>query len=92
MEQPHISGLAAELKAEIAHCDPLKETRVPVALLIKGTDYRKAENVRDKIRHKFDLGLYGKFPMNTVVGFVRDHHEKKAFFTSNWRDLILHTV
>ncbi|KAG9690348.1 hypothetical protein KCU95_g8896, partial [Aureobasidium melanogenum] len=92
IEQPHIPSLAAELKAECAHTDPLKETKVPAASLINYAEYRKAENVRDKVRHKFDLGLYGKFPMSTVIEFVRDHHEKKAFFTSEWRDLILHTT
>lgn len=92
IEQPHVSGLATQLKAECAHCDHLKETKVPVALLTNCAEYKKAENVRDKVRHKFDLGLYGKFPMNTVIEYVRDHHEKKAFFTSDWRDLILHTT
>ncbi|KAH0339603.1 hypothetical protein KCU81_g7144, partial [Aureobasidium melanogenum] len=92
IEQPHISNIAAELQAECAHFDPLKESRVPATLILNNADYRRAANVRDKVRHKFDLGLYGKFPMNTVIEYVRDHHEKKAFFTSDWRDLILHTT
>ncbi|KAH0330741.1 hypothetical protein KCU71_g175, partial [Aureobasidium melanogenum] len=60
IEQPHISSLAGDLKAECTHTDPLKETRVPAVLLINNAEYKKALNVRDKVRHKFDLGLYAE--------------------------------
>ncbi|KAK5999365.1 hypothetical protein QM012_005490 [Aureobasidium pullulans] len=90
--QPHVSALAAEWKCEIAHSDPLKETKIPATMMLNCADYKDARNVRDKVRHNFDLRLYGRFPMDTVTEFVRDHHEKKALFTSDWRELILHTV
>ncbi|CAD0096045.1 unnamed protein product [Aureobasidium mustum] len=58
VEQPHLPILAAELKAEVAHSDPLKHTKVPESTLVNCSKYKKAANVRDKIKHKFDLGFY----------------------------------
>lgn len=91
IEQPHLPVLAAELKAEVAHSDPLKHTKVPEFTLVRCSKYKNAANVEDKIKHKFDLGLYGKFPEDTVMKFVRDYHDKKALSKGEWRDLILHT-
>ncbi|KAI4715444.1 hypothetical protein E4T48_08363 [Aureobasidium sp. EXF-10727] len=89
LESPHIPALTAEMEAEVAHSDPLKSTRVPEAVLIGQARHYRSDNVRDKVKHKFDMGLYGKFPKETVIEFMRDHHEKRAFLKSDWQKLIL---
>ncbi|CAD0111574.1 unnamed protein product [Aureobasidium uvarum] len=89
IESPHIPSLTLEMEAELAHSDPLKTTRVPEAVLVGQARHKRCDNVRDKIKHKFDMGLYGKFPKETVIEFMRDHHEKKAFLKSDWQKLIL---
>ncbi|KAI4723943.1 hypothetical protein E4T49_08329 [Aureobasidium sp. EXF-10728] len=89
LESPHIPALTAEMEAEVAHSDPLKSTRVPEAVLIGQARHKRSDTVRDKVKHKFDMGLYGKFPKDTVIEFMRDHHEKRAFLKSDWQKLIL---
>jgi hypothetical protein len=91
IQQPYIPCIMSEWEAEKLHSDPLKSTGVPRTILRKNVDYSQAENVRDKVKHKFDLGLYGKFPVETVIAFIRDHHGKSASLKSGWEDLVLHT-
>jgi hypothetical protein len=78
IEQPHVSSIIAEWEAKKVHTDPLKSTDVPRTILYNNARYKSAEYVWDKVRHKFDMGLYGKFPVETVIAFIEDHHEKGA--------------
>ena len=91
IEQPYIPHITAESVAEKLHSDPLKSTGVPTEILIRNADYKRAKHVREKIKHKFDMGLYGKFPVETVVAFIRDYHDKKAVLKKGWQDLVLLT-
>jgi hypothetical protein len=91
IEQPYITHITAEWEAEKLHSDPLKSTLVPTDILARNADYKRAKHVRDKIKHKFDMGLYGKFPVETVTCFIRDHHDKKASLKKGWQDLVLLT-
>jgi hypothetical protein len=89
IEQPHISNTFAEWEAEKAHIDPLKSTGVPRTIVFNNARYKQAEFVWDKVRHKFDMGLYGKFPVETVAAFIGDHHDKSALLKKGWEDLVL---
>ncbi|KAI4737387.1 hypothetical protein E4T50_12137 [Aureobasidium sp. EXF-12298] len=91
LDQAHISCIFAEWEAEKLHSDPLKSTLVPRAVLRNNLYHKMAENVRDKVKHKFDMGLYGKFPMDTVIPFIEDHYGKKVSLKGGWQDLVLHT-
>jgi hypothetical protein len=90
IEQPHILSITAEWEAEKVHTGPLKSTGVPRTILYNNARYKSAEYVWDKVRHKFDMGLYGRFPVETVAAFIRDHHEKCALLKKGWKDLVLH--
>ncbi|KAH0285133.1 hypothetical protein M436DRAFT_57397 [Aureobasidium namibiae CBS 147.97] len=91
IEQPYIPHITAESAAEKLHSDHLKSTGVPTDILVRNADYKRAQHVREKIKHKFDMGLYGKFPEETVLAFIRDHHDKKAVLKKGWQDLVLRT-
>lgn len=91
IEQPYIPHITTEVKAEKLHSDPLKSTGVPSEILLRNVDYKRAKHVREKIKHKFDMGLYGKFPVETVTAFIRDYHDKKAVLKKGWQDLVLLT-
>ncbi|KAI5199417.1 hypothetical protein E4T39_06239 [Aureobasidium subglaciale] len=87
--QPHLARIIADYKRENAHGDPLKETRVVKAIFARRVEQTKAENVREKIKQKFETGLYGKFPKDTVVEFCRTHGEKMAYVKGDYKSLIL---
>ncbi|KAI5250796.1 hypothetical protein E4T42_04766 [Aureobasidium subglaciale] len=87
--QPHLADIIADYDRENAHSDPLKETKVVKAILARRVEQTKAENVRDEIKQKFELGLYGKFPEDTVVEFCRTHGEKIAYVRGDHKTLIL---
>ncbi|THZ91830.1 hypothetical protein D6C82_09732 [Aureobasidium pullulans] len=91
---PYKEELVRRRDAEIPHSDPVKTSKVPKEICRKFNQQNDPENVRNKIKHKFDLGLYGKFPEETVIEFAMDHDEKWALAKGNYNHLILgrHTL
>ncbi|THY18458.1 hypothetical protein D6D00_08075 [Aureobasidium pullulans] len=91
---PYKEELVRRRDAEIPHSDPVKTSKVPKEICRKFNQQNDPDNVRNKIKHKFDLGLYGKFPEETVIEFAMDHDEKWALAKGNYNHLILgrHTL
>ncbi|KAI5242470.1 hypothetical protein E4T43_04712 [Aureobasidium subglaciale] len=87
--QPHLADIIVDYDMENAHSDPLKETKVVKAILARRVEQTKAENVRNKIKQKFELGLYGKFPKDTVVEFCRAHGQRMAYVKGVHKNLVL---
>lgn len=90
--QPHLPRVLAEYDAEKQRTDYLHHTGVPTTLIGRNREHRSASNVRQKIKHKFSLGLYGKFGEETVVEFCKSIGEEGERVKGEFAHLVIEDI